>query len=398
VVENKELFGKARPTKSGFATKRAAEEWEDEYVGQAKERKGVADKRGASIGKLAEAYKKELDDRVDAGTLKASTRRLMLIGVRNEIVPRYGDMKCDDFCTDMAQAMVRDFKGHDGKCHNTLRSLRGMLDHGVRKGYLVHHPFEHDKPHMPPICRRKDDEMPSAEELIQLRQMVLQPRKPAQDEREWLQDQGFFFLGLHHGLRRGEVTALRRPEVCGREGPDIDLKNGVLDIRYSCCNVTSKLKETKSERGERKIEMTDSMWELMDRLLHMPSGNPLGLAFTSRRGGDYYSQLGYRWAALMTKDNGNLLPRFDFHSMRHVLGSILLSQGKPITFCARVLGHTPMTFIKAYAREIAQTEGSTRNALQLAEKAFGTERVPLLENATQTEHVDRKALKTNGST
>jgi hypothetical protein len=151
--------------------------------------------------------------------------------------------------------------------------------------------------------------------------------------------------------------------------------------------------------------MTDSMWEMMDRLLYMPCGNPLGLAFTSARGGDYYSQLGYRWAALMTKaglmvekDNGKLLPRFDFHSMRHVLGSILLAQGKPITFCARVLGHTPMTFIKAYAREIAQTEGSTRNALQLAEKAFGTERIPLLENATQTEHVDRKALKTNGST
>jgi hypothetical protein len=267
VVENKELFGKARPTKSGFATKREAEKWEDEYIAQAKERKGVADKRGATIERLAEAYKKELDDRVDAGSLKPSTRRLMLIGVRNEIVPRYGPMKCDDFCTDMAQAMIRDFKGHDGKCHNTLRSLRGMIALGVRKGYLIHHPFEHDRPHMPPVCRRGDDEMPTADELIRLREIVLQPRKPAQDEREWLQDQGFFFLGLCHGLRRGEVTALRRPEVCGAEGPAIDLKNGVINVQYSWCNVTNKLKEPKSERGTRSIEMTNSMWEIMDRLL-----------------------------------------------------------------------------------------------------------------------------------
>jgi integrase len=405
-IENKEVYGNKRgPAKSGFAKKSAAKEWEEQTIAEAKERKGMADKRGATIGKLAEAYKHHLDDRVEAGTLKASTRRLLLIGVKNEIVPRYGHKKCDEFCTDMAQAMIRDYKGHDGKCHNTMRSLRGMIAHGVRKGYLISNPFEHDKPEMPPVCRRGDDEMPTADELIQLRQIVQQARKPAQDEREWLQDQAFFFLGLHHGLRRGEVTALRRPEVCGREGVDVDLKNGVLNIRYSFCNVTSKLKETKSERGERKIEMTTSMWEMMDRLLHMPAANGCGFAFTSRRGADYYGQLGYRWAALMTKaalmiekDNGNLLPRFDFHSLRHVLGSILLAQHKPITFCARVLGHTPMTFLKAYAREIAQTEGSTRDALQLAERVFGGERIPLLENAAETQIINGNALKTNGST
>jgi integrase len=233
---------------------------------------------------------------------------------------------------------------------------------------------------------------------------VEQPRKPAQDEREWLQDQGFFFLGLCHGLRRGEVTALRRPEACGAEGVDIDLKNGVLNIRYSFCNVTNKLKEPKSERGERSIEMTSSMWETMDRLLHMPPGNGLGLAFTSRRGGDYYGQIGYRWAALVTKagimiekDDGRLLPRIDFHSLRHVLGSILLAQGRPIPFCARVLGHTLMTFIKAYAREIAKTEGSTRDALQLAERVFGGERIPLLENAAETQIIDVEALETKDS-
>ena len=173
-IENKKVYGNKRgPAKSGFVKKSDAKLWEEETIAAAKERKGIADKRGATMGRLAGAYKKELDDRVDAGTLEASTRRLLLIGVKNEIVPRYGHKKCDEFCTDMAQAMIRDFKGHDGKCHNTMRSLRGMLAFGVRKGYLIHHPFEHDKPHMPPVCRRGDDEIPSAPELIRLREIVL---------------------------------------------------------------------------------------------------------------------------------------------------------------------------------------------------------------------------------
>jgi hypothetical protein len=318
----------------------------------------------------------------------------MLVGVRLDIIPRFGPVKCDDFCTSMAQAMIRELGGHNGKCQNTMRSLNGMIAEGVRKGYFVSHPFAHDRPIRPTACcRRGDDEIPTAEELIRLREIVTQPMKPFQDEREWVQDQAFFFLGLHHGLRHGEVAGLRRAEICGAEGGDVDLSKGVLHIRKNWCNVASELKKPKSKAGVRSLEMTDSMWELMDRLLHMPPGNKLGLAFSSRRGGDYYSQLNARWLELMTKaaflvenDKGNLEAKFKFHSLRHVLGSVLLAQGKTIPFCARVLGHTQETFIKAYSRELAAQEGSTREALQLAAKVYVGERVPLLENATKTQN------------
>jgi hypothetical protein len=144
--------------------------------------------------------------------------------------------------------------------------------------------------------------------------------------------------------------------------------------------------------------MTDKMWELMDRLLHMQSPET-GLVFMSRRGADYYGQLGYRWHYLMTragfmlmKDSGHLLPRFDFHSLRHVLGSVLLAQGRPMTFCARVLGHTKETFVKAYARELANQEGSTREALQLAAQVYDGEHIPLLEAPGETRGDDTDAL------
>ena len=49
-IENKEVYGNKRgPAKSGFAKKSAAKEWEEQTIAEAKERKGMADKRGATI-------------------------------------------------------------------------------------------------------------------------------------------------------------------------------------------------------------------------------------------------------------------------------------------------------------------------------------------------------------
>jgi hypothetical protein len=403
-IENKEVYGGngRGPSKSGFATKAKAKEWEELTLATDKKRKGMADKRDATMGDLAEAYKDYLDDRVAAGTLQRGTRRLMLIGVRLDIVPRFGHVKCDDFSTSMAQAMIRDFAGHNGKCQNTMRSLYGMIGEGVRQGYFASHPFEPNNHPIKPTapCRRGDDEIPTAEELIRLKEIVTQPMKAFQDEREWLQDQAFFFLGLHHGLRHGEVVALRRAEVCGAEGGDVDLRRGVLHIRKNWCNVGSELKKPKSAPGIRSLEMTNSMWSLMERLINLPPGNKLGLIFTSRRGGDYYGQLNARWLALMTKagylienEHGKLEAKFKFHSLRHVLGSVLLAQGKPIPFCARVLGHKQETFIKTYSRELAALEGSTREALQLVERVYNGERVPLLKTAKKTQNAPLKVLR-----
>jgi integrase len=397
-IENKEVYGGngRGPSKSGFETKGKAKEWEETTVAAAKERKGMADKAGATMAKLVEAYKVDLDDQVAVKKLKRSTRKLRLLGLRNDIIPRFGAIKCDDFCADMAQAMVRDLERLQGRCGNSMALLHNLISFGLRKRYFIRHPFNGDRVHIPDECRRGDEQIPSPEELIQLKQIVRQPWKPAQDEREWLQDQAFFFLGLHHGLRRGEVCGLRRPEICGAEGADVDLKKGLIRIQFSLNE--GVLGEPKSPASKRTLEMTDSMWDLMDRLLYLPCDNRLGLAFSGQNGGDYYVPLYRRWRALMTiaverQDDGRVLPKFDFHSLRHVLGSVLLEQGNTILFCARVLGHKPETFIKAYAREIAKYEGSTRAALNLAERGLGGERIPLLENARKTQNVDGKVLR-----
>jgi integrase len=359
IINDKEVFGDERPSKC-FDREKEAKDWVSSHTNEWKFRKGMADKRNATIRQLAEAYERHLDDRVEMGDLEASTRRLLMIGVRNDIVPRLGDMKCADLVTDMAQAIVRGCNGHNGKAYNIMRSLFDMVGLAVRKGYIDRSPFERDPVIMPPVCRRADDEIPSGDELHRLLQVVENPH-PGLTEIEALYDNAFVRLGMHQGLRHGEVAALRRPEACGSEGPDVDLDNNVIRILYSFCNVTQKLKEPKSENGKRTIGMTIPVRNLLQRIIELPANGSTGLIFVTARGCDWYQTIGYRWHYVMSRaglmvpnSRGRPNPKFDFHSMRHVLGSHLLKMGTPIPKCARLLGHTIQTFIKAYAREIDQ--------------------------------------------
>jgi integrase len=357
IINDKEVFGDERPSKC-FDTQREAKDWVTAHTDEWKYRKGMADKRNATVGQLAEAYKCHLDDRVDAGDIEASTRRLLWLGVRVHILPRWGHVKCENLGTDMVQAFVRECGKHNGRALNTVRSLFDMVGVGVRKGYFDRSPFERDPLILPPRNRRADEEMPSAGELHRLLEIVQSPLLGL-PEIDALYDEAFVRLGMHQGLRHGEVCGLLRPEACREPEPDIDFANNVIHVRRSFCNVTKKLKSTKSENGIRTIGMTEPVREIMEEITALPANGSSGLLFVSPRGAPYYQKLGYRWAHLMMRagllvpdEKGSMVPKFVFHSLRHVLGSYLLAKGVPIPKCARLLGHSIMTFTKTYMREI----------------------------------------------
>jgi hypothetical protein len=133
IINNKEVFGDKRPSKC-FDREREAKDWIAAETEAWKARKGMADVHNATVGQLSEAYKQHLDDRVAIGDLTPATRRLLMLGVRVHILPRWGHVKCADLKTDMVQTFVRECGKHNGRALNTIRSLFDMVGVGIRKG------------------------------------------------------------------------------------------------------------------------------------------------------------------------------------------------------------------------------------------------------------------------
>jgi integrase len=278
----------------------------------------------------------------------------------------------------MVQAFIRECKDangrkRNGRAYNTMRSLFDMIGVGKCKGYFDESPFERDPLIMPPVCKRGDEEIPSAEQLHRLLEVVQNPH-PGVSEIEALYDEAFVRLGMHQGLRRGEVCALKRPEACNGKDPEIDFAKNVIHVRNSFCNVTKRVKDPKSEAGKRTIGMTLPVRNVMHRILELPANGTSGLIFVTANGCPWYATLGFRWHYVMSRAGlfvpnaiGRPNPEFDFHSLRHVLGSYLLSKGVPIPKCARLLGHTIQTFIKTYAREIDDLDHALEELDQVAQ-------------------------------
>jgi integrase len=271
----------------------------------------------------------------------------------------------------MVQTFVRECGKHNGRALNTMRSLFDMVGVGIRKGYFDRSPFERDPIILPAKNRRADEEMPSAEELHRLLEVVQSPLRglPGIDA---LYDEAFVRLGMHQGLRRGEVCGLLRPEACNGR-PDVDFADNVIHVRRSFCNVSKKLKCTKSANGVRTIGMTAPVREIMQEIVALPAIGSSGMLFVSPRGAPYYQKLGYRWEHLMMRagllvpdDEGSMVPKFVFHSLRHMLGSYLLAKGVSIPKCARLLGHSVMTFLKTYAREIEDRDHAVAELEEVA--------------------------------
>jgi hypothetical protein len=93
----------------------------------------------------------------------------------------------------MVQAFVRECGDRNGRALNTIRSLFDMVAVGIRKGYFDRSPFERDPLILPPRNRRADEEMPTAEELHKVLDVV-ENRVVGLPEIVALYDEGFVGL------------------------------------------------------------------------------------------------------------------------------------------------------------------------------------------------------------
>ncbi|HOI75823.1 MAG TPA: site-specific integrase [Syntrophales bacterium] len=154
-------------------------------------------------------------------------------------------------------------------------------------------------------------------------------------------------LGLHCGLRFGEIAALT--------WADVDMGKGLLTIRDA-------------KAGSRFARLTETAKEM---LKNRPRKNGTDLIFQGR-GGQRMKKISHTfWRVL---DNLGLNDgcqdqklRLSFHSTRHTFGTLLYEQTQDLYVVQKMMGHATSTMTARYAK---MTENRLKEATEAIEKAL----------------------------
>jgi integrase len=155
-------------------------------------------------------------------------------------------------------------------------------------------------------------------------------------------------LGLHTGMRAGEICALRWGNV--------DFDNGIINIP-----------DSKSGRP-RHVFMTDMVKKILDEKEKAKAGD---LVFQARGGGEIkdISKAFFRAVEELGFNEGidDRRNKVTFHTLRHTFASWLAIQGTPIIQIKELLGHQTLVMTERYAHLIPDQK---KAAVQNMAKAF----------------------------
>lgn len=310
-----------------------------------------------------------------------ATYRLREGTCRNHIMPYVGMMKLahveDNHIRGLLQMLQQKRIGARTRqvVHSTLHCV---FEIAVRDKLLAANPISHvEKPRAP----RKEKAIFTEQEARLFIEAARGDRYEA-----------LYVLGLMTGMREGELFAL--------EWTNVELQDNLVRVRANLAEDLDK----KLVRDETK---TPSSWRLVDipkiaveslREHKKRARGFEGLVFRDSKGGPlrksnflrrHYHPLLQRWRVckdcerVWLRDPANVrcpacnsansmprLPQITFHSLRHVINSILLARGVNVRLLADRLGHsTTRTTLEHYSHVLPDAR---RDAARSLDDLFGT--------------------------
>jgi integrase len=189
-----------------------------------------------------------------------------------------------------------------------LRTLKGVLAHSVRRGYLDSNPFGEIK------AVREAKREHRVLTMDEIRRLV-----DACPDAAW---RAFVFLGLSTGMRRGELTAL--------EWADVDLAAGVVMVRNKAFHPTKS----------RKTRMLALVPVAVEFLSVLSNDHRVGFVFQTRQGRPMRNNLNRQFGRIVAKAG---IPHCTLHDLRRTFCSHLAMDGVNEAIVQKLAGHASIT-------------------------------------------------------
>ena len=315
---------RGRPT-AGYFTKRLAEDWLDDVLGQA--RRGTLagmTKTGVTFADACDDYlaHKEADRR-----LKPTTLRDYRSTMKAHLLPAFGALALEDITT----VMVEDWKLTLTMSNTTkikiLTVLFGVMERARKRHRLPVNPIRD-------VEKPRQDTSPGGELQFYSPEEVFALVRAAESE----QDAAIFLTAAFTGLRRGEIVALR--------WRDVDFPNAT--VRVSASYSEGHLTRPKSGKV-RAVPMAPDVATALAKLGQRERWTADDdLVFPGATGAFMDASAMYRRFVAAAARAG--LGRLRFHDLRHTFGTTMAANPRvDLRRLQEWMGHADMTTTQRYS-------------------------------------------------
>ncbi|WP_261303973.1 tyrosine-type recombinase/integrase [Paenibacillus andongensis] len=173
------------------------------------------------------------------------------------------------------------------------------------------------------------------------------------------------------------TTGLRRGELVGLEWKNVDLEQGTIYVKQSISdfiNGNPVIKEPKTKKSTRKINLSDAVWEELREYhdyckqlwveLEKTRDNDHFFVFFNQYGRAFYPESPYLWfRGFLKKQN---LKYIKFHDLRHTSATLLINQGVHAKIISERLGHANITTtMNIYGHVLSKADKEAANKFDL---------------------------------
>jgi integrase len=365
-----------------FARKKDAQAWLADNSKAIKEKVFVHDRDSPTISAMATLWIEAVTrGRGNRGPAEASTLRQYNYQVNTHIVPSHiGEMK---IC-DLTKADVEDWRNDllrrisRSLARNALGALKGILSEAISREKATINVAASVK-----IGRSKEERrkvvVPEIAEVKAILAACDRLAVPGRAGRPWRRYRVMFSLGIHTGMRIGEIRGL--PWTA------LDLAVGQVHVRQQA-DENNKIKEyTKSDAGRRTIPLPADLVRLLREWKIEAGGNALVFATKSGRPDPASNILRRGWFPLqvlagvcdpVTDENGNVSRdedgrpkvehRHNFHRLRHFHASMLIADGANPLEVSKEIGHSDVGFTLSVYGHLFQDEDANKRRQERSER------------------------------
>jgi len=259
---------------------------------------------------------------------------------KNHLVPYMGDYLLRDIDTAMLQEYVasRLKKVKPKTVINELVPVKEMFKHAVKWGYLKFNPAEDVE--RPRVEKEEMEILTPGEIRLFLERVTLKYRT-------------FFLTAIMTGLRRGELLGL--------QGRDIDWNLNQIHVRRSLWK--GQVVSPKTKRSARRVDMTPSLAQELRQYKFSRSIEDSGFVFCNAEGDPLSPDSLVRRQFLPALERAGV-KRVRFHDLRHTNVALRLEQGQNIKYIQNQLGHASIqTTIDRYGHLLKEV--NTEQAMKL---------------------------------